>query len=531
MSWAWSFSADAMVGVAFGVLAYHAAGAKGVAFLVAAQMLPAAALAPLFAAVTHRIPRERLLLAVDTTRALVVAAAALLAAADAPNAALLALAAVAMTATATSNPARRALVPLLVQTPAQLTAAGVFASVVQAAGLTFGPILAALLYLTGHAWIVLAGAAALLLSAVVADAGLPGTADVAIRPRQSRPSRGLLEGLAAVRSSAQLKLAAGMFAAKNLARGALNVLVVVVPLQLLGLHASAVGWLGATIGVGGVIGGLVATRLVGRSRMAGPMAVGLAAWGAPLLALGLKPGIPMALAGLAVLGGGNTVTDVAGYTLIARSARDDLLTRVLGFHEGLRALAITVGAAATALVVGLADARLALAIVGVALGAVAAAAALRGPVELPPRIGADDFRLLRASPLFRWLPPVALERVAFTLSEVELPAGEILLRQGEPGDLAYLVVDGELVVDRDGREIGRVHPGGVVGEIALLRGAPRMATVRALGPSRLLAIEREEFLAAATGGAAALEAAEELVETRLALAGGAVPTTVRDASG
>ena len=390
------------------------------------------------------------------------------------------------------------------------------ASVVQAASLTLGPALAAVLYLTSDAWVVLTAAALLFAGAAAAGAGLPSTTAISIRPQATRGALGLAEGFAAVRSSAQLKLAAAMFAAKNLARGSLNVLVVVVPLDLLGLHASAVGWLSSAIGAGGVIGGVAATSLVGRSRMAGPMAIGLAVWGAPLLALGLKPGLAVGLAGLAVIGGGNTVTDVAGYTLIARSARDDLLTRVLGFHEGMRALAITLGSALTATVISVAGVRTSLAVVGVGLGACAALAASRRSSEVPADIRSDDLRLLRANPLFGWLPPVALERVAFTVSEVELPAGAVLLRQGDDGDRAYLVVEGELIVERDGREIGRVRPGAVVGEIALLRAAPRMATVQARGQVRLLAIDRDEFLAAATGGATAREAAEELVEARLA---------------
>src|SRR5579871_5850674 len=509
IAWAGSFGGDAVVAVAFGVLAYEADGARGVAILVAAQMLPAAILAPLVSAATHRMPRERLLLVIDLVRSVVAATAAGLAAAHAPTWILLVLAATLMTATAVSNPARRALVPLLVKTPAELTAAGVVSSVVQAASVTLGPALAALLYLTTKSWTVFAAAAAFYIVGGLAEARLPSTSGLSIRlPQSARPSSGFRDGLDAVRANSQLKLAAAMFAAKNLARGALNVLVVVVPLQLLHLHASSVGLLTAAIGIGGIVGGLLAAGLVGRRRLAGPMALGLAAWGAPLLglaawgapllALGLKPGLPIALAGLAVLGGGNTVTDVAGYTLIARSARDDLLTRVLGVHEGIRGFAITLGSAATALIINLTDIRVALTVVGAGLGLVAALAAVRRQIEPAADIRVEDINLLRANPLFAWLPPVALERVTFTLSDVELENDDILLRQGDEGSHAYLVAAGELAIEKDGDEIARVAPGGIVGEIALLHAVPRTATARAIGPTRLLAIERDEFLAAAT---------------------------------
>jgi len=56
----------------------------------------------------------------------------------------------------------------------------------------------------------------------------------------------------------------------------------------------------------------------------------------------------------------------------------------------------------------------------------------------------------------------------------------------------------------------------VVGEIALLHDAPRMATVRAVTDSRVLTIERDEFLAAATGNTGARDEAARLVGTRLA---------------
>jgi len=517
IAWAGSFGGDAVVAVAFGVLAYEADGARGVAILVAAQMLPAAILAPLVSAATHRMPRERLLLVIDLVRSVVAATAAGLAAAHAPTWILLVLAATLMTATAVSNPARRALVPLLVKTPAELTAAGVVSSVVQAMSVTLGPAIAALLYLTTKSWTVFAAAAAFYIVGGLAEARLPSTSGLSIRlPQSARPSSGFRDGLDAVRANSQLKLAAAMFAAKNLARGALNVLVVVVPLQLLGLHASAVGLLTAAIGIGGILGGLAAAGLVGRRRLAGPMALGLAAWGAPLLALGLDPGFAVALAGLAVLGGGNTVTDVAGYTLIARSARDDLLTRVLGVHEGIRGFAITLGSAATAIIINLTNVRLSLAIVGAGLGLVAALAGMRREIEPSAEISAEDLKLLRSNPLFGWLPPVALERVALTLTDVELDGGDVLIRQGEEGDRAYLVVAGELAVEKDGEEVARVGPGAVVGEIALLHVVPRTATVRAVGAARVLAIDGDEFLAAATGGASAREVAEELVTARLA---------------
>jgi len=61
----------------------------------------------------------------------------------------------------------------------------------------------------------------------------------------------------------------------------------------------------------------------------------------------------------------------------------------------------------------------------------------------------------------------------------ELPAGTDLVREGEPGDALFVILDGEAVVRREGTEINRVGPGAYFGELAVLDGEPRSATVTA----------------------------------------------------
>lgn len=118
---------------------------------------------------------------------------------------------------------------------------------------------------------------------------------------------------------------------------------------------------------------------------------------------------------------------------------------------------------------------------------------------------------LKAATPFAALPPSALRRLAERLREVSLAAGEMLLREGEPGDACYLLRAGRLEVTASGeagadRRLTTLYPGSLVGEAALLTGAPRNATVRALEDSRLLALRRDDLLAAlgadrAVGGA------------------------------
>jgi MFS family permease len=517
IAWGGSFAGEVIAAVAFGVIAYRAAGPSGVAFLVGVQMLPAAVLAPLLIAAARRLDRERLVVGVDAARALLAAAGAALSEANAPHEVLFAVAAALTLGTVVSNPPRRALVPLLVRDAPELTAAAAAASVVQAIAQTAGPLLAAVLFAVTHAWVVLAAAALLFAVAALAEARLPATADVAVRPEvDERTLRSIARGWHAVRAEAQLSLVTALFAAKNLGRGAFNVLIVLVPLALLHLGSAGVGWLTAVAGVGGVLGGLAATGLVGRHRLIPGMTLGLVLWGLPFLAIGALADAPAAVVALLVLGAGNALTDVAGYTLIGRSARDDVLAGVYAVHEAVRAIAITVGSATIAAVAELAGTRPALVVAGAALTVTASIGVLFRARETAVEPRLDDLRTIRSNPLFGWLAPVAIARLAARLRPVELAAGATLLRQGEAGDTAYLLASGELVAEQNGREIGRLSAGAIVGEIALLRDAPRMASVHAVTPCRLLAIERDEFIAAATGNAGARDEGKRLVERRLA---------------
>lgn len=101
--------------------------------------------------------------------------------------------------------------------------------------------------------------------------------------------------------------------------------------------------------------------------------------------------------------------------------------------------------------------------------------------------------LLRSVALFAQLRGRELERVAQLADEIDVPAGKVLMRQGETGAEAFVVVEGRLRVERNGRSIAERGPGQVVGEMALLSEGPRTATVTALETSRLLVIGHREF--------------------------------------
>ena len=126
-------------------------------------------------------------------------------------------------------------------------------------------------------------------------------------------------------------------------------------------------------------------------------------------------------------------------------------------------------------------------------------------------------QLLEAVPMFSVLPPPTLEQLVTSLLPVEVGADEAVFRQGDHGD-RYVVADGSVDVSVDGETTGTLWPGEFFGEIAILRDVPRTATVVAREPTRLYALERDDFLAAVTGGAQSLDAAESVIGSRLAVA-------------
>lgn len=101
--------------------------------------------------------------------------------------------------------------------------------------------------------------------------------------------------------------------------------------------------------------------------------------------------------------------------------------------------------------------------------------------------------LLRSTPLFARFGRRELERVGMLTDELDLPEGRVLMRQGEAGHEAFIIVQGAARVERDGRQIAERTDGDIVGEMALLSELPRSCTVTLTAPSRLLVIGHRDF--------------------------------------
>jgi CRP/FNR family transcriptional regulator, cyclic AMP receptor protein len=100
---------------------------------------------------------------------------------------------------------------------------------------------------------------------------------------------------------------------------------------------------------------------------------------------------------------------------------------------------------------------------------------------------------LREVPLFSACSNKELEKVAKASDEIRMTAGTLIVDQGQTGREAFIVVEGEVEVKRNGRRVASLGPGAIVGELSLLDHGPRTATATCETDCTLLVIDSRRF--------------------------------------
>ena len=110
----------------------------------------------------------------------------------------------------------------------------------------------------------------------------------------------------------------------------------------------------------------------------------------------------------------------------------------------------------------------------------------------------QEYEVLRRVPFFAEIEPAKLKLLAFMSERVAFDDGKIVCRQGEEGDAAYLIIDGEADIVLEGPAgpltVATLGANEIVGEMAILVNAPRNATVRAHGQLVALRIAKDPFM-------------------------------------
>jgi hypothetical protein len=518
LGWGLALTGATVSAVAFLVYAYQAGGAALVAVYGVAVTLPAAVVTPLVTGLGDRVRRDRLLRWTTAGRVLLVGAASATALLDGPVAIVIVLAAVSSSISGAYRPLQATALPWLVRTPAELAAANVIATLMENAGSLLGPALAALTLVLADAGTALAVAAGFLALAMAAvwRLELPDESSVAVAGT-GLSFRDIVAGVVALGRIAPPAGLAILVFAQTFVRGAMLVLVVVLALDVLALGPDSVGWLNAAMGLGGLAGGLVAASLLRTSRLGRSFVSGVALWGLPLVLVAILPVPPIAYLAFFAVGIGNAVEDAGLFTMMPRIVGHQVAGRALGALELMAFVAIAAGSVTAPLLVTQLGPRGVLAILGAVLAAVAAAYLLRfANIDRTMPVPGHQVDLLRGLPMFAPLPLVIVEQLATALEPHDYARGDVVMREGQPGDLFHIIAEGTADVTVRGTPRPSLGVGDGFGEIALLRDQPRTATVVAAGQLRTLALQRAEFLAAVTGNRVSATSAHDLAEQRLA---------------
>jgi MFS family permease len=510
---------ECAVWIAVLVYAYSHGGATTAGLVALVQLVPAAVLAPFAAAVADRRSPVVVLAGGYLLQAVAMAGIAAAVLLRVPLLAY-AFAAVASVALTTTRPAQSAVIPAAAVTADQLTAANVVVSWLEAAGLvTAGVLVGVLISLAGLGSVfVVCGGLSVVAMALVARLRVPALGD----PQEGSPAvlAGVAEGLRLAVRRPRLRLMLALLTAEAIVAGALDLLFVILALGVLHRSQAWAGYLNSAWGVGAVIAATVSAVLIGR-RLGAPILGAALVLSGVLAALAFGLGLGGTLALLVVAGAASTLHDVGLRTLLQRSVPPQLMGRVFGVLEGLTSAGYAVGVLLVPLLVHLGGNRLAL--LGIAcvlpLAAVAGGRALFA-LDAGVPVPVVEIALLRSLPLFAELPAPAVEGLAVALKPIHLPAGAVLIRQGDQGDAYYAVASGELDAVQDGQFLRRVGRGEGVGEIALLRAIPRTASVIAHTAATVYELNRFLFLTAVDSHAATAHRADHIADTRLAAGAG-----------
>ena len=538
LAFAGSVIGDWAYAVAAAVYAYTRGGATAVGILAVARYVSMAALSPFTSMLADRFDRRLVMVSADVIRVVLVLVAALVIQLDGPSFIVYLLAVVTALVGTAFRPAQGALLPFLANSPGELTAANVASSTIESVGFFAGPAIGGvLLAVTGVAAVYLFNAVSFAWSALLVWGLKPATpilpttdatalsvegpeghdgSDTADEPTGlGRLFAGVGDGYREIFKNRDIRLLVGLYCAQTVVAGASAVAIVAIALDLLKLGNGGLGTLNATMGIGGLIGGLLALVLAQRGRLAQDFGWGVVLWAAPFLLIAAWPSLAGAVIAMVLIGVGNSVVDVNAFTILQRLVPDEVMGRVFGAMESAIVGGMALGALVMPILIKTVGLRTGLTVIGsaVCLIVVVAVRSLNriDRVALAP----EGLNLIRGVQILALLPEETLERLARRSRVVSMPNGQAVCVEGDPGDLFYMIQSGTVDVTIRGERVRSLGPGEVFGEIALLRDVPRTATVTATSDLVTRVLDRAVFLPAVTGHKDAAGEAEAVISRML----------------
>lgn len=519
----WAY-ATAIVVWAYGVGGVTAVGIWGTVRLVLMTVVT-----PFTSTLVDRFPRKSVMVSSDLTRAVIVLVGAVLIWVDAPVLVVFILATLAALVGTPFRPAVAALLPKLVSKPEELTASNGTLSTLESLAFFAGPAIGGVLLSVTAVPVVIVfnGLTFMWSAALVSRIQVPShtATPVELAPAggedatEDAASAGFLAESAAgfreIWRHPDLRLVSLVYCAQTIVAGASIVFTVAVAVEVTSFGAEGVGYLNSMLGVGAIVGGFVAIARASSQRLATDFGVGVLLWAMPLLLIAVWPHAWAAFTAMFVIGVANPVVDVNASTIMQRLAPDEVLGRVFGALETVLIGSMALGSIVMPLLIATIGLHLSLAVLALVIVALVVPSMVRlrrldGLLRAP-----EGLELIRQLSLFAPLELKSLELVARRLVRVEVPAGAVVIREGDEGDRFYVVESGRGTASYRGEALRSMGPGDPLGEIALLRDVPRTATVTADEPMVLLALDRQPFLDAVTGNSEISSRADDLISQRI----------------
>jgi MFS family permease len=398
------------------------------------------------------------------------------------------------------NPASVGLVPQLIDDKDQRMAAnaviGEITSVAAIVGSAIGGVLAGAGLTT---WLLLGDAATFGFSAVslmliqLVPARAAETDQSSDEEEEEEVGGSFLGGFRLLARRPLLVFAASVMALPELTSGAILVWIVPYAQEALHLGGAGVGYLSAALGVGAVIGGLVAATVGNNVRLDALLAVGVGILGAALVVFGVIHVAAAAIACLIVLGLAETLEYTAYETLLQQSVPENMIGRAAGSMDTLFFNLMLIGNLLSGLLAATIGLTISILSFGVGILAVTAAAwiNLRRQSEGEPDAGS-----LARVPAFKDVPAGVREWAVRRMVREQYRPGTAIIRQGDEGHTFYIIAKGtaqvEMAAEGGTLEV-RLGRGDFFGEIALLESVPRTATVRAVDDLTVYSMSREDF--------------------------------------
>ena len=503
--------------VALLVIVYDKSGGDTVLLGIvgAARIIPYVLLSVPAGIAADRYDRRLILLSTDLARGAIMLGLALLVALDGPLWAVVGLAILATCFSSFFGPTIGAFLPSLVGDESRLGPANSAWSSLDNLAFIIGPAIGGLLIAaSGLALAFLLNAVSFVLVAVVLWR-LPSTRGSAGSAASPAPTSSLTPEAPVEPPRASLRpvlvpiLGLGLLnVVGSFAFGGLSILTVVLAGSAFGSGEEATGYLNAAIGVGGLVGAVVAGALVLRPRLAPPLLGGAALIGLGFAALGLVGSLGPALVAMAVASAGSLLVEVVDATIFQRVVPDEVRGRALGGIATAATLALAAGSFAFPILAGSIGVGALLIGSGGAVVVAAIVAAVAVGTHATRPAGPDEalLRHVAGLPVFAGVAPGHLEAVLARRTMRAITAGDVVIRQGDEPDRFAIIVAGQFDVTR--REPGALvdthlrtmGPDEMFGEIGLLTRVPRTATVTAATDGQLLELRGDDFLELVAAG-------------------------------